>query len=270
MKSAQSAPLGSKGLRRGLTRPGKRDEALRFSLGVPGRAVGDRLRRGRARAGQRAPGASGHDSAHQGATRARPGHSQSPRGRALGDRLHRRARRERAARARLFLARGTFEISSRKSDTPKPDARSQQHQQQQRRHRQRRRTSPPRSRRRQRRPGGHPRPPARRSRRPPQAPRPPRDTARALVDLKADSHAAAAAACGGGRAYLDRSFLFALDFGTGPRTEQRHADDPPAFEELAADAQALLDAAVEVSDAGAPPPLPHENDEVLWATIDAI
>ena len=75
-----------------------------------------------------------------------------------------------------------------------------------------------------------------------------RDTARALVALKADSHAAAARFVG--RAYLDRRFLFALDFCTGARTEQRQADDPPAFEELAADAQALLDTAVAVADAG--------------------
>ena len=89
-----------------------------------------------------------------------------------------------------------------------------------------------------------------------------RDPARALVALKADSHAAAARYVG--RAYLDRRFLFALDFGPGERIEQRQAEeDPPAFEELAADAQALLDA-------GAPPPLPHENDAALWATVDAI
>ena len=93
-----------------------------------------------------------------------------------------------------------------------------------------------------------------------------RDTARALVALKADSHAAAGRYVG--QAYLDRRFLFALDFGPGARTEQRQDEDPPAFEELAADAQALL--AVEVADAGAQPPLPHENDAALWATVDAI
>ena len=102
-----------------------------------------------------------------------------------------------------------------------------------------------------------------------------RDTARALVALKADSHAAAGRYVG--RAYLDRRFLFALDFGPiGARTEQRQQADkgePPAFEELAADAQALLDTAIEVADAGeagAPPPLPLENDTALWATVDAI
>ena len=57
---------------------------------------------------------------------------------------------------------------------------------------------------------------------------------------------------------------------SGTRSEQRQADEPPAFEELAADAQALLDAAVEVADAGAPPPLPLENEAALWATVDAI
>ena len=93
---------------------------------------------------------------------------------------------------------------------------------------------------------------------------------RAIVDLKADSHAAAARYVG--RTYLDRRFLFSLDFGpTGAaRTEQHQADYPPAFEELAADAQALLDAAVETADAAAPPPLPQENDAALWATVDAI
>ena len=97
-----------------------------------------------------------------------------------------------------------------------------------------------------------------------------RDTARALVALKADSHAAAARYVG--RAYLDRRFLFALDFGPiiGGRTEPRRAEDPPAFEELAADAQALLDTAIEVADAPAPPQLPLENDAALWATVDAI
>ena len=75
-----------------------------------------------------------------------------------------------------------------------------------------------------------------------------RDTARALVALKADSHAAAGRYVG--QAYLDRRFLFALDFGPGGRTEQQQAEDPPAFEELAADAQALLDTAVAVADAG--------------------
>ena len=95
-----------------------------------------------------------------------------------------------------------------------------------------------------------------------------RDTSRALVALKADSHAAAARYVG--RAYLNRRFLFALDFGPGARTEQRQADDPPAFEELAADAKALLDTAIEVADAPAPPQLPLENDADLWATVDAI
>ena len=97
-----------------------------------------------------------------------------------------------------------------------------------------------------------------------------RDTARALVALKADSHAAAGRYVG--QAYLDRRFLFALDFGPiGARTEQRRADeDPPAFEELAADAQALLDTTIEVADAPAPPQLPLENDAALWATVDAI
>ena len=95
-----------------------------------------------------------------------------------------------------------------------------------------------------------------------------RDTARALVALKADRHAAAARYVG--RAYLDRRFLFALDFGPGERTEQHQAEDPPAFEELAAGAQALLDAAVEVAEAGAPPSPPLENDADLWATVDAI
>ena len=90
-----------------------------------------------------------------------------------------------------------------------------------------------------------------------------RDTARALVALKADSHAAAGRYVG--RAYLDRRFLFALDFGPIA------AEDPPAFEELAADAQALLDTAMEVADAPAPPQLPLENDAaLLWATVDAI
>ena len=95
-----------------------------------------------------------------------------------------------------------------------------------------------------------------------------RDTARALVSLKADSHAAAGRYVG--QAYLDRRFLFALDFGPGGRTEQQQAEDPPAFEELAADAQALLDTAIEVADAPAPPELPLENDAALWATVDAI
>ena len=103
-----------------------------------------------------------------------------------------------------------------------------------------------------------------------------RDTARALVALKADSHAVAARYVGrAARAYLDRRFLFALDFGTGERTEQRQQadkeEDPQAFEELAADAQALLDTAVAVADAAASPPLPHEKDDAaLWATVDAI
>ena len=95
-----------------------------------------------------------------------------------------------------------------------------------------------------------------------------RDTAGALVALKADSHVAAARYVG--RAYLDRRFPFSLDFGRGARSEQRQPDEPPAFEELATDAQALLDAAVAVADAAAPPPLPLENDAALWATVDAI
>ena len=95
-----------------------------------------------------------------------------------------------------------------------------------------------------------------------------RDTARALVALKADSHAAAGRYVG--QAYLDRRFLFALDFGPGARTEQRQAEDPPAFAELAADAQALLDTTIEVADAPAPPQRPLENDAALWATVDAI
>ena len=57
-----------------------------------------------------------------------------------------------------------------------------------------------------------------------------------------------------GRAYLDRRFLFSLDFGPGAWSEQRQADDPPAFEDLATDSQAHLDTAVAVADAAAPPP----------------
>ena len=85
-----------------------------------------------------------------------------------------------------------------------------------------------------------------------------RDTARALVALKADSHAAAT--------------VPRLPLPLRPRLRGAHraAAGPPAFEELVADAQALLNKAVEVADAGAPPPLPHENDAALWATVDAI
>ena len=121
----------------------------------------------------------------------------------------------------------------------------------------------------------------------------------ALVALKADRHAAAGRYVG--RAYLDRRFLFSLDFGPGARSDQhgdprlrgarQHGDprlrgarlhgdprlrgarlhgDPPAFEELAADAEALLLAATATADAGAPPPLPKENDEGLLASVDAI
>ena len=62
------ARSGARGGTRGHERTrvaGKSDEAVRFCLGVPGRAVGDRLRRERARAGQGTPV---HD-------RARPGHA---------------------------------------------------------------------------------------------------------------------------------------------------------------------------------------------------
>ena len=97
------------------------------------------------------------------------------------------------------------------------------------------------------------------------------DAARARVAVKADSHAAAARYVG--RAYLNRCFLFSLDFGPEARSEQRQTDEPPAFEELAADVQVLLDAAVATGTANGgpfPPPLPKENDPALSATVDAI
>ena len=225
----------------------RRREALRFCLGAPGPC----RRRGRARAGQRAPG---HASAPPGHSQCTPGRasapsvlSQSPTRVLRGARSGRclgaawaplgapSAQRERAWRAPLFSASRTG--LARVTPANNNDAQSQQHQHCRRRQRRRSRTR----RRPRRRRGRRPRQPPRRPWRPPHPTRPLRqgrprapqpllalrpgsrpllrtlrDTACALVALKADSHAAAALYVG--CAYLDRCFLFSLDLGSSKAT----------------------------------------------------